>query len=217
MKGTLKAAAVRANATALFTTICRGMDSTPNPRPAWKSTSKITHSSGFSNTSVALIAFLLEFVTSPKGPIVQVTSRLRFLKKAAGIEDSVIRLEPHMAIHLPVNFSTRPVSNESGAAAIGSADKEAGYGVHTIVGVFPPLDDPIERHAHVVGKRRFHVRVNIYEVNWARTRGGQNAKVIAFRKQRIERTQSPGIWIVAARNIGFCAEAGFQRNGWDAI
>src|SRR4029077_17450970 len=111
MTGTLKVAAVRANATVFFTTIFRGMDSTPNPRPAWKSTSKITHSSGFSNTSVALIAFLLEFVTSPKGQIVQVAAGLRLLQKAAGVENSVIRLEPHMAIHLPANFCTRPVSN----------------------------------------------------------------------------------------------------------
>src|SRR5580700_879315 len=144
MTGTLKAAAVRANATALFTTICRGMDSTPNPRPAWKSTSKIMHSSGFSKTSVALIAFLLEFVTSPKGPIVQVTSRLRFLQKAAGIENSVVRLEPQMPIRLPPNFRTGPVSNESGAAAIGSANEKAGYGIHTVVDVFPPLNDPVE-------------------------------------------------------------------------
>src|SRR5580704_979052 len=217
MTGTLKAAPVRANATALFTTICRGMDSTPNPRPAWKSTSKITHSSGFSNTSVALIAFLLEFVTSPKGPIVQVTSRLRFLKKAAGIENSVIRLEPHMTIHLPANFSSRPVSNEARAAAIGSADEEAGYGVHTIVDVFPPLNYPIERHAHAVGKRRFHARVNVYEVNWAWARGGQNAKVIAPRKQRIEGTQSFRIWVVSARNIRLGAKARFQGDCWDAI
>jgi hypothetical protein len=53
--------------------------------------------------------------------------------------------------------------------------------------VFPPLNDPIERDAHVVGKRRFDARVNLYEVNWSWARGGQNAEVIAFRKQRIER------------------------------
>src|SRR5258708_31729625 len=66
-------------------------------------------------------------------------------------------------------------------------------------------------------KRGFDARVNVYEVNWAWPRGCQNAKVIAFRKQGIECSQSPGIWVVAARNIRFCAEPGFQRNGWDAI
>ena len=92
-----------------------------------------------------------------------------------------------MAIRLPSNFRPRPVSDESGAAAVGSSDKEAGYGVHTIVYVFPPLHDPIERHAHVVRERRFDARVDVYEVDWAWARGGQNAEVIAFRKQRVER------------------------------
>src|SRR5882724_10979105 len=186
-------------------------------RPDWKSPNKIPHSWCSNKTSTALIRLLLEFVARPKGQIVQVAAGLRLLQKAAGVENSVIRLEPQMAIGLPPDFSAGPVSNESGAAAIGSADEEAGYGVHAIVDVFPPLDDPIERHAHAVGKRRFHARVNVYKVNWARTRGGQNAKVIAFRKQRIERSQSFRIWVVAARNIRFCTEPGSQRNDWDAI
>jgi hypothetical protein len=41
MTGTLKATAVRANATALFSTTCLDADSTPKPSPAWKSTSNI--------------------------------------------------------------------------------------------------------------------------------------------------------------------------------
>ena len=86
-----------------------------------------------------------------------------------------------MAIRLPPNFRPGPVSDESGAGAVGSSDKEAGHGVHTIVYVFPPLDDPIDRHADVVGKRRFDARVNVYEVNWSWARGGQYAEVIAFR------------------------------------
>ena len=63
MTGTLKAAAVRANATALFTIICRGMDSTPNPRPAWKSTSKITHSSGFNGKAQPASPAMLQRLT----------------------------------------------------------------------------------------------------------------------------------------------------------
>src|SRR6266849_2653010 len=185
--------------------------------PSLESTNNIPHSSVFNKTSTALIRLLLEFVVRPKGQIVQVAAGLRLLQKAAGVENSVIHLEPQMAIRLPPDFSAGPVSNESRTAAIGSANEEAGYGIHTIVDVFPPLDNPIERHAHAVGKPRFHARVNVYEVNWARTRGGQNAKVIALRKQGIERTQIFRIWVVAARNIGFGAEPGFQRNGWDAI
>src|ERR1700741_3284511 len=42
----------------------------------------------------------LESVTSPKGPIVQVAARLRLFQKAASIENPIICLEPHMAIHL---------------------------------------------------------------------------------------------------------------------
>src|SRR5260370_33282433 len=68
-----------------------------------------------------------------------------------------------------------------------------------------------------MGKRGFDARVNVYEVNWARTRGGQNAKVIALGKQGIERSQSIRIWVVSARNIRLGAKARSERNGWDAI
>ena len=85
-----------------------------------------------------------------------------------------------MAIRLPPHFCPGPVSNEAGVTSIGSLDKEAGYRVHTIVYVFPPLNDPIERQAHAVGKRRFNARVNVYEVNWAWARGCQNTKIIAL-------------------------------------
>lgn len=64
-----------------------------------------------------------------------------------------------MAIRLPAHFRPGPVSDESGAAVIGSADEEAGYGVHTIVDVIAPPHYPIERDAHAVGKRCFDVRV----------------------------------------------------------
>ena len=85
--------------------------------------------------------------------------------------------------------------------------REAGYVVDSIVRAFPPLNDPIERHAHVVGKGRLDVRVNVDEVNWAWAGGGQDAKIIALWKQWIEGTQSLGVWIVAARNIRLGAEA----------
>ena len=112
--------------------------------PSLESTNNIPHSPGFNKTSTALIRLLLEFVVRPKGQIVQVAAGLRLLQKAAGVENSVIHLEPQMAIRLPPDFSAGPVSNESRTAAIGSPDKEAGYGVHTVVHVFPPLNDPIE-------------------------------------------------------------------------
>src|SRR5260370_8025044 len=95
--------------------------------------------------------------------------------------------------------------------------EEAGYFVDSLVGFFPPLNDPIERHAHVVGKCRLDVRVNVDEVNGAWAGSGQDAKVIALWKQWIEGTQGFRIWIVAARNIRLDAEARFQRNRRDAV
>src|SRR5260370_33636183 len=113
---------------------------TPNPSSALKSMNNILHSWGSNQTSTALIRVVLEFVARPKGQIVQVAAGLRLLQKAAGVENSVIRLEPQMAIRLPPDFSAGPVSNESGATAICSAGEAAGYRVATIVDALPPQD-----------------------------------------------------------------------------
>src|SRR5260370_9688240 len=110
---------------------------TPNPSSALKSMNNILHSWGSNQTSTALIRLLLEFVARPKGQIVQVAAGLRLLQKAAGEENSVIRLEPQMAIRLPPHFSAGPVSNESGTAALGRAHDKAGYCLHPILARFP--------------------------------------------------------------------------------
>src|SRR5580658_5555920 len=56
------------------------------------------------------------------------------------------------------------------------------------------------------------VGMNVDEVDRTRTRCGQNAKVIAFWKKRIECPQSVRVWVISARDIRLCAETRFQRH-----
>ena len=142
------------------------------------------------------ITVLLEFVTGPKGPIVQVAARLCLLQKAASIENSVIRLKPQMAIRLPPNFRPGPVSNESGATPVCGANQKPRDGIDAIVKAFAPLNNPIERCRDAMRERCFHVGVNVDEVNRSGARRGQNAKVVSLGKERIKGAQRVCLWMV---------------------
>ena len=87
-------------------------------------------------------------------------------------------------------------------------------GIHTVSHTFPPLEDPIDRHRHVAGQRHFNARMCVDEVNRAGAGGGDDAKVVAFRKQGIERTErmcapsSPLEISALALNRGFSGTSG---------
>ena len=66
-------------------------------------------------------------------------------------------------------------------------------------------------------QRRFNMRVYVDKVDGARTGRGENAKIIALRKQGIERTESIRPGIVAAGDVRLGAESRFQRNGWKPV
>jgi hypothetical protein len=61
------------------------------------------------------------------------TAGLCFLEKATRIEDSVVSLEPQVAIRLPSDLGARSVSNKSGTTTIRSFDQESGYGIDAVV------------------------------------------------------------------------------------
>src|SRR6516164_3119128 len=80
-----------------------------------------------------------------------------------------------------------------------------------------PLKYPIHGGRHTVRQRCFYTRVDVDKVDWAWTCRGDDAKIVALRKQGIERTESICPWIVAAGNVCPCAESWFQRKGREAI
>src|SRR5271163_4578201 len=55
---------------------------------------------------------LLESIASPQGPVIEIATGLRLLQELPRIEDSVIRLEPDVTIHLPSRLSTRALAHE---------------------------------------------------------------------------------------------------------
>src|SRR5260370_35555139 len=61
------------------------------------------------------------------------------------------------------------------------------------------------------------MRVYVDKVDGTRTCGGEDAKVIALRKQGIERTESIRPRIIATGDVCLGAESWFQRNGWKPV
>src|SRR5258708_7986873 len=99
----------------------------------------------------------LKLVPSPQRPIVQISSRTLFFQELARIKDSVIGLSPQVAIYLPMNLSSRPVSNKPRPAVSCWNNKKAWHGVNAILQAFSPLEDPVQRPTHATRKRGFYV------------------------------------------------------------
>jgi len=57
-----------------------------------------------------------------------------------------------------------------------------------------PLKYPIHGGRHTVRQRCFYTRVDVDKVDWAWTCRGDDAKIVALRKQGIERTESICPW-----------------------
>src|SRR5713226_2871761 len=117
-----------------------------------------------------------------------------------------------MSIHLPAHFHARTVSDEACIALSCRNNQKSGDRIHSISQALPPLKDPIDGGSHAVRQRRFSARVYVNKVDGAGASRGDDAKIIALRKQWIERTEGVRPRIVAARDIRLSAESRFQRN-----
>ena len=153
---------------------------------------------GFNKISAAAIRPLLELVTSPESPVVEIASRLCLFEEPSRIEDSVVGLEPEMTIRLPTQFGAGAVPDESRAAIVRRPDEESWNSIDSVFKTLPPLDNPVEGDGHVFGKGSFDVRMNINKVDRPRTSRGQHSKVVPLGKQRIERSQRIRAWVVSA-------------------
>src|SRR5262249_10114776 len=107
-------------------------------------------------------------------------------QEATRIEDSIVGLEPQVAVSLPADLCSGPVSNKTCAAAIRSPDQESWNCVHAVVEALSPLKNPVDGYGHSVGERCLDMRVDVNEVDWARACSGQNSEIVSFRKKRIE-------------------------------
>src|SRR5882724_8129517 len=143
--------------------------------------------SGFKSVSVAATRILLEFVPSPERAVFQVAGGLTLLHKSSGVKDPVVCLKPQMPIRLPAHFRARTVPDETRVALSCGNNQKSWNGIHAVSHTLPPLEDPVDRHRHVGGQGRFNARMQVDEVDRAGAGGGEDAKIVAFRKQRIER------------------------------
>src|SRR5690242_12980734 len=87
----------------------------------------------------------LKLVPNPQSPIIQISSRALFFQELSRIKDSVIGLGPQVAIYLPVNLCSRPVSNKPFPAVPRGNNEKTRHRVHSILQALSPLQDPVER------------------------------------------------------------------------
>jgi len=76
---------------------------------------------------------------------------------------------------------------------------------------------PIDGDSHTLRQRCFNARVCVDKVDGARAGRGEDPKIIAFRKKRIERSERVRPRIVSTRDIRFNAESRLQRNVRKAV
>src|ERR1700683_1915233 len=142
---------------------------------------------------------------------------MRFLQEASCIKDPVLSLKPEVTARLPIDLSAGPVTNESCATIICRPDQKSWYSIHAILKIFPPLKNPVHRPRHPMGKCSIDARMNVHEVDGTGTSCGQNPKVLAFRKQRIERSQRFRVRVISAADVSPCDEARFQLHGRKSV
>ena len=111
-----------------------------------------------------------------------------------------------MPIRLPAHFSAGTVADETRVALSRWNNQKSRHGIHAVAQALPPLEDAIDGDSHVMRQRRFGARVCVYKVDGAGASRGEDAKIIALRKQRIEGPKRVPPWIVAAGDVRFQAE-----------
>jgi hypothetical protein len=156
---------------------------------------------------------LLELVAGPQCPVIEVAGWLTLLDEFPRVKDSVVGLKPQVTIRLPVQLRPRTIPDETRVALSCGNDQKSRDGIHTVLQALPPLKYPIEGGSHIVRQHRFNMRMYVDKVNGTRTCRGEDAKIIALRKQGIEGTERIRPRIVTTGDVRLDAESWFQRNG----
>src|SRR6266566_4743146 len=160
---------------------------------------------------------LLEFVAGPQCPVIEVAAWLTLFDKLARVKNSIIGLKPEVTVRLPAHLHAWTMPDEPRIALSRGNNQKSGDGIHSVSQTLAPLKDPIEGGSHTVRQCRFNVRVYVDEIDGAGTGGGDDAKIIALRKQGIERTESIRPRIVATGDVYLGAESWLQRNGRKSV
>jgi len=95
---------------------------------------------------------------------------------------------------LPAHLHAWTMSDESRIAFSCGNNQKSRNGIHAVAQAFSPLKYPIHGGRHTVRQRCFYTRVDVDKVDWAWTCRGDDAKIVALRKQGIERTESICPW-----------------------
>src|ERR1700692_744752 len=140
----------------------------------------------------------LELIAGPQCPVIQVAAWLTLLNEFPRIKNSVVGLKPEVTIGLPAHLRAWTMPDETRVALSCGNDQKSRDRIHTVAQTLPPLKDPIEGSSHTVRQRRFNMRVYVNKVDGTRTCRGEDTKIIALRKQGIERTESIRPRIIAA-------------------
>src|SRR6266566_1982770 len=123
---------------------------------------------------------LLEFVTGPERPVIQVAAWLTLSDEFACIKNSVVGLKPEMSICLPAHFGARTVSDEPCVALSSWNNQKSRNGIHSVSQTFTPLEDPIDGDSHTLRQHCINARVYVNKVDGAGASRGENAKIIAL-------------------------------------
>jgi len=122
-----------------------------------------------------------------------------------------------MTIRLPAHLHAWTMSDESRIAFSCGNNQKSRNGIHAVAQTFSPLKYPIHGGRHTVRQRRLYTRVDVDKVDGPWPCRGDDAKIVALRKQGIERTESIRPRIVATGSVCPCAKSWFQRKGREAI
>src|ERR1700757_4138765 len=139
----------------------------------------------------------LELVAGPQCPVIEVAAWLALFNEFPRVKNSVVGLKPEVTIRLPAHLRAWTMPDETGVALSCGDDQKSRDGIHTVPQTFSPLKYPINGSSHIVRQRRFNMRVHVDKVDGTGTCRGEDAKIIAFWKQGIERTESIRPRIVA--------------------
>src|SRR5579859_6389246 len=108
---------------------------------------------------------MLELVAGPQCPVVEVAGRLTLFDEFPRVKNSVVGLKPEVTIRLPAHLGARTIPDETRVALSRGNDQKSRDGIHTVAQTLPPLKYPINGNGHIVGERRFNVRVYVDKVD----------------------------------------------------
>src|ERR1700677_2051950 len=144
--------------------------------------------------------FRLKFVSEPHRTVQKRICRAGLGDKRSGTKNAVVALKVEMGIDLPARLNPGTLTDEASRASRRFAQEVSRDAVEAVGGARSPIPEPVGRHGHVA-ENRTDGRVDVIEVNGARSRRGEDSKIVAGRKIRIEGSHRSALRIVSRRGV----------------